>query len=173
MAIFADNSHTLNTVSGLRLKRAEMVLWLPDRAVVRREVLHFSDEDRRFDLRPDASPAGISLRVRSDRFHALLSGPERADLEIEFVVTGDDGTELPMWALVHGREAEASVWDAFGRLAVPEIAARGADAPPLHLDRGRYTLTASALGSTTLVIGAGCGIEAACLDLGNLRAAAG
>ena len=173
MAIFADNSHSVNTVSGVRLERAEMALWLPGRPVVRRELLRFADEDRRFDLRPDESPAGLSLRVRHDRFHAMLSGPERADLEVEFVVESSDGVPVPMWALVHGREAEATVWDAFGRLAVPDLAARGVDSAPMRLDRGRYTLIGSALGSTTLVLGVACEVEAACLDLGNLRAAAG
>jgi hypothetical protein len=173
MANFANNLNTVPSVSGPRLTRAELVLWLPGRAVVRREVLHVSDEDRRFDLRPDESPAGLSLRIRQDRFHALLSGPERADLEVEFVVEDPQGISLPMWALVHGREAEVSVWDAFGRLAVPDLAARGTDAAPLTLEMGRYVLNASALGTTTLIVGAGCEIEAACLDLGGRRAIAG
>ncbi|NBX25253.1 MAG: hypothetical protein EBQ99_04290 [Planctomycetes bacterium] len=173
MAKSANNLNTDASVSGPRLTRADLVLWLPGRAVVRREVLHFSREDQRFELRPDGSPAGISLRIREDRFHAMLSGPERADVEVEFTVEDPRGLSLPLWALVHGREAEVSVWDAFGRLAVPDVTARGADAAPLNLPMGRYTMTASALGSTTLVIGAGCDVEAACLELGGRRAVAG
>lgn len=173
MATLVDIPNAVDTVSGLRLERAEMVLWLPGRPVVRRELLGFNHEDRRFDLRPDESPAGLTLRVRSDRFHAMLSGPERADLEVDFVVHAPEGVMVPMWGLVHGRNAEVSVWDAMGRLAVPDLTARGADAGPLRLDRGRYVVNASAIGSTTLVLGVGCDLETACLDLGGLRAAAG
>lgn len=173
MATFAENSDTVESVSGPRLTRAELVLWLPRRPIVRRELLKFDGDDRRFDLRPDDSPAGISLRIREDRFHAAISGPERADLEVEFSVQDPRGIVMPVWALVHGREAEASVWDAFGRLAIPDVAARGVDAGPLRLAAGRYTLTASALGSTSLVIGVGCEAEAACLDLSGRRAIAG
>lgn len=173
MADLANNLNTVPAVSGPRLMRAEMLLWLPGRPVVRREVFHVGSEDRRFDLRPDESAAGITLRIRQDRFHALLSGPERADLEIEFMIEDPRGLVMPMWALSYGRGAEVSVWDAFGRLAVPDLAARGADAPPLNLEMGRYVLNASALGSTRLVVGAGCEVEAACLDLGGRRAVAG
>jgi hypothetical protein len=173
MATFANNPNADLSVSGPRLRRADLVLWLPGRAVVRREVLHLEGGDQFFELRPDGSPAGISLRIRDDRFHAVLSGPERADVEVEFTVDDAKGTRLPILALVHGREAEVSVWDAFGRLVVPDVTARGADAAPLLMEMGRYTLTASALGSTTLVIGAGCDVAAACLDLGQRRAAAG
>jgi len=173
MANLANNPNTDLSVSGPRLRRAELVLWLPGRALVRRELFRPEGEDQFFELRPDGSPAGISLRIRADRFHAVLSGPERADVEVEFTIDDPRGARLPLWALVHGREAEVSVWDAFGRLAVPDVTARGADAGPLLLATGRYTLTASALGTTTLVIGAGCDAAAACLDLGGRRAVAG
>lgn len=143
---------------------AELALWLPDRAPVRRELLRISEPGRRFVLRPDASAAGVELVTAVGGFHAVLSGPERADLEVRWELTGSEHPALPAWALVQGDRAEACVWDAFGRLVIPDLIARGVDANHMRLPAGRYVLTACVQGCASMVIGVG--VEAAAVREG-------
>lgn len=158
------------TCSGpaVRLLDADMALWLPGQPLVRREILRIEAPDRRFVLRPDDSPAGVLLETSSCGFHALLSGPERADIEVNWVVEALQGVEMPMWALGKGPLVEASVWDSFGRLVLPDLLARGFDAPRVELRPGRYLLTASAHGRFSLALGVG--IDMATADV-RMRAA--
>ena len=46
-------------------------------------------------------------------------------------------------------------WDSFGKLVVPDLLARGSDAPDLRLNAGKYMIIASVTGTTTMVLGAG------------------
>jgi hypothetical protein len=155
MATSPHISNLIGLASGIGLIRAEMALWLPRRAVVRREILKFAADDRQLELKPDRSSAGISVLVSAHRFHAMLSGPERADLEVEWLVEPNTMVRLPLWSMSHGRDAEVSIWDAFGQLVVPDVMARGPDTAPLMMASGRYTLTASVFGSTALMVTAG------------------
>jgi hypothetical protein len=139
---------------------AELSLWLPGRPLVRREILRLDEPGQRIVLRPDASSAGVVLQTSEEGFHGLLSGPERADLEVSWQVTSAEQIDLSMWALSHGLEAEASIWDSWGRLVVPDLLARGADAPRAKLLAGRYLLTASVHGCTSLVLGVGVEADA-------------
>ncbi len=133
---------------------AELVVWLPDHPPVRREILDFSDGPSDWILRPDASGAEASLRFDGRGLLATLRGPERADLEIDFIVP-QEGLSLPLWAITHGPQAEVSIWDHFGRLVVVDVLARGPDAEPLQLDAGRYVLAGSVqrVSSVLLAIG--------------------
>lgn len=131
-----------------------MTLWLPGHPVVRREILRLDEGSQEWLLRPDASGAGISLRLHDDGLLLSLAGPERADVELELAVEAAD-LRLPLWGVVHGTDAEAALWDGFGRLAVPDLLARTPDAERISLAPGRYLLSASVDGSTTALIGVG------------------
>lgn len=144
----------------VRALDAELSLWLPGRPLVRREILRLDEPGSRVVLRPDASPAGVVLQTERDGFHVLLAGPERADVEIGWKCTCTETADLPLWALAQGLDAEASIWDSFGRLVIPNLLARGTDAPRAQLAAGRYLLTASVQGRTSLVLGVGVSADA-------------
>lgn len=133
---------------------AELVVWLPGRPSVRREILEFGHDPAQWILRPDGSGAEASLRFDGRGLIATLRGPERADLEIDFVVPMQSAA-IPLWAIANGPHAEVSIWDHFGRLAVPDALARGADSEPLHLDPGRFTLQGSVQRLSSIVLGIG------------------
>jgi hypothetical protein len=133
---------------------AELVVWLPKRPSVRREILDFGTEPAQWILRPDGSGAEASLRFDGRGLLATLRGPERADLEIDFIVPLNC-PGLPVWAIAHGSHAEMSIWDHVGRLSVPDVLARLPDAENLRLDPGRYTLHGSVERLCSIVLGFG------------------
>lgn len=148
---------------------AELALWLPDRPSVRREILDFGLTDSEWILRPDGSGAEASLRFNGQGLMAALRGPERADLELDFVIP-EAGLSLTLWAVTHGPRADMSIWDTFGRLQVPDVLARGTDAEALQLDPGRYMLAGSVQQRSSILVGIGVDpIEAH--DAGARRAA--
>ena len=151
----SSNAPATAAQPGLSLLDAEMALWLPGRPQVRRELLRLSEPDRHFVLRPDGSPAGVELVTATDGFHGVLAGPDRADLEVTWTTRKLDGIAVPAWAIASGPEAEASVWDAFGRLVIPDLLARGVDAEDIQLVPGRYVLTASVQGRCSMMLGLG------------------
>lgn len=155
----------------LRLLHAELALSLPGRPPVRRELLRLDGEPRVITLRPDGTQAHATLEVGHAHMLASLAGPEQADVEVEWIVEGGAPQRMPLWAVARGGEAEVSLWDAFGRLTVPDVIARGADAPDVTLTSGRYVLSATALGATTLLVGAGIAAQAVLAR--SLRNAAG
>lgn len=133
-----------------------MVLWLPNQPQIRRDIFQVSQTSQTYHLHPDPTAAGgISLNMCQTHFHASMSGPARADIEVECIVHEGSTMTLPIWAMAQGSEAEANVWDNFGKLLVPDLLARGVDAPDLHLSAGKYMIIASVTGNTTMVIGAG------------------
>lgn len=148
---------------------AELVVWLPGHPPVRREILDFSDAPSDRILRPDSSGAEASLRFDGRGLLATLRGPERADIEIDFLVP-QEGLPLPLWAIAHGPQAEVSIWDHFGRLAVADALARGPDAEPLLLDAGRYVLSGSVQRVSSVLLGLGLEPVQAC-DIRGRRAA--
>ena len=140
----------------LQVLQAEMLLWLPKQPQIRREILQVSKASQVYNLHPDPSAiGGINLNLCQKHFHASLSGPERADLEIECHVLEGETMTLPLWAVAQGLEAEANLWDSFGKLVVPDLLTRGIDAPDLLLNAGKYMIIASVTGTTTMVLGAG------------------
>ena len=139
----------------IRPVQGDMLVWLPGQPQVRREILQVAGEPRTFTLRPDESGAGVTLLMASDHFHAALTGPERAEIEVHWRVQNPTGLAVPLWALAQGRDVEASVWDGFGALLVPDVIARGPDAPEIVLGPGRYMLSAIVTGHASLMIGAG------------------
>lgn len=155
----------------LHLQHAEITLRLPGRPPVRRELLQFDGAPRVFTLRPDGTHAHATLEMGEGWMLASLAGPEQADLEVEWICGGVERLELPLWAVATGNQAEVSLWDAFGRLAVSDVLARSPDAPAIELLGGRYVLTASVLGETSLIVGAG--ISVASVQARRLRDAAG
>ena len=141
---------------GILLVQGDMMVCLPGQPPVRREIMRVAGESRTFTLCPDASGAGTTLRMAEDHFHATLAGPEQAEIEVYWLVRNPNGVTVPLWALARGRDVEASLWDGFGTLLVPDVLARGLDAPDVILTPGRYQLTAIVAGHASLVIGAGC-----------------
>jgi len=139
----------------MRPVHADLIVWLPGQPQVRREILEVTGDPRTFTLRPDDTGAGVSLLMAQDHFHAAMSGPERAEIEVHWLVCNPNGAEMPLWALAQGRDVEASVWDGFGSLLVPDVTARGPDAHDLTLPPGRYMLSAIVTGNASLLIGAG------------------
>ncbi len=140
----------------LRVTQAELRLWLPKQPHISREIFHIPKTSQTYALQPDPNATGgITLNLCQTHFHASLSGPERADLEIECHVLEGETMTLPLWAVAQGPEAEANLWDSFGKLVVPDLLARGIDAPDLLLHAGKYMIIASVTGSTTMVLGAG------------------
>ena len=140
----------------LQILQAEMLLWLPKQPQISRQILHVSQSSQVYNLHPDPSAiGGITLNLCQTHFHASLSGPERADLEIECHVLEGETMTLPLWAVAQGPEAEANLWDSFGKLVVPDLLTRGIDAPDLLLHAGKYMIIASVTGTTTMVLGAG------------------
>jgi hypothetical protein len=140
----------------LQVMQAEMLLWLPKQPQIRREILQVSKASQVYNLHPDPSAiGGINLNLCQKHFHASLSGPERADLEVECIVHEGSTMTLPIWAVAQGQEAEVNVWDSFGKLVVPDLLTRGIDAPDLLLNAGKYMIIASVTGTTTMVLGAG------------------
>lgn len=139
----------------MRIVQAEIAVCLPGQPQVRREILQVGDTPRMFVLRPGDSDAGVTLRVTDQHFLATLAGPEHAELEVLWDLL-DHAPAIPLWATAHGCDVEASLWDAFGSLVVPDVLARGADAPDMKLAPGRYMLTAMVTGHASLVVGAGC-----------------
>jgi len=146
-----------------------MTLWLPGHPVVRREILRLDECSHEWVLRPDGSGAGISLNLQGDGLLLSLAGPERADVELELQVD-EPGLRLMLWGIARGSDAEAALWDCFGKLAVPDLLARTPDAEMLDLATGRYLLSASVSGSTTAMIGVGMNASSA-LALRSLRTA--
>lgn len=134
--------------------QAELVVWLPGHPSVRREILDFTGAPSEWILRPDGSGAEASLRFDGRGLLATLRGPERADLEVDFIVP-QEGLSLPLWAVAHGPQAEVSIWDHFGRLAVADVLARGPDSEHLSLDAGRYVLTGTVQRVSSLLLGLG------------------
>jgi len=149
----------------MRPVHADLTVWLPGQPQVRREILQVTGDPRTFTLRPDDSRAGVTLLMAEDHFHAAMSGPERAEIEVHWIVQNPNGVEMPLWALAQGRDVEASVWDGFGSLMVPDVTARGPDAHDLVLPPGRYMLSAIVTGQASLLIGAG----RSCVDALGLR----
>ena len=132
-----------------------MAVCLPGQPQVRREILQVTGDPRTFTLRPDDSGAGVTLLMAEDHFHAAIAGPEQAEIEVHWLVQNPNGATMPLWALAQGRDVEASVWDGFGLLMVPDVLTRGPDAQDLVLAPGRYMLTAIVTGHASLLIGAG------------------
>jgi hypothetical protein len=161
-----------NGDGAMRIARAELSLSLPGMPPVRRELLRPEAAARVFTLRPDGTQAHVTLEVGGTHLIASLAGPEQADIEIEWLVEGRSPRALPLWAIAEGRDAEVAVWDAFGRLMVPDVLARGTDAPDIEFVQGRYLLTASAFGRGSLLIGAGIAAELA-MPMRRLRGVAG
>ena len=155
----------------MRLTHAELSLRLPGRPPVRRELLSFDGEPRTFTLRPDGTSAHATLELGAGHVLASLAGPEQADIEVEWVVEALHPSPLPLWAVANGGDAEVSLWNAFGRLMVPDVIARGFDASDITLESGRYVLTATAFGATRLLVGAG--IAAQSVQMRGLRNFAG
>lgn len=149
--------------SVMRLLHAELALSLPGRPPVRRELLRLDGEPRVITLRPDGTTAHATLEIGAAHALASLAGPEQADIEIEWCIEAGSPQRLPLWAIARGGDAEVSLWDAFGRLAVADVLARGVDAPEISLPSGRYVLTASAFGATSLLVGAGIAAQAVML----------
>ena len=141
---------------GVRSVQAEIAVCLPGQPQVRREILRVSGGSRTYTLRPDDSRAGVTLHLADDHFHAVLAGPERAELEVHWDLQDDHACPLALWATSRGLDVEASLWNAFGDLVVPDVTARGLHAPDIQLPPGRYLLTAIVTGQASLVIGAGC-----------------
>ena len=156
----------------LRVVRAELALSLPGLPPVRRELLRPEATARVFTLRPDGTRAHVTLEIAGTHLIASLAGPEQADIEVEWVVEGHCPRLVPLWALAQGPDAEVALWDAFGRLVVPDVLSRGADAPPIEFVQGRYLLTASAFGRSSLLIGAGIAAQQA-VPMRRVRDAAG
>jgi len=144
----------------MRLIHAELALSLPGRPAVRRELLRFDDAHRVVTLRPDGTRAHVTLETNASYLVASLAGPEQADIEVHWLVEGSSMHALPLWAMARGGDAEVALWDAFGRLAVPDVLARGVDAANIELAAGRYVLTATAFGDTTVLVGAGVSAQA-------------
>lgn len=143
--------------------QAELAVWLPGGPTVRREVLEFGTNPAQWILRPDGSGAESSLRFDGRGLLATLRGPERADLEIDFIVPPDCAA-LPLWAIAHGSRAEVAIWDHFGRLSVPDVLARETDAEHLNLDPGRYVLAGSVHGLSSILLGVGLDATQACVS---------
>ena len=144
----------------LQILQAEMLLWLPKQPQISREIFQIPKTSQTYALQPNPNATGgITLDLCQTHFHASLSGPERADLEIECHVLEGETMTLPLWAVAQGPEAEANLWDSFGKLVVPDLLARGIDAPDLLLNAGKYMIIASVTGSTTMVLGAGVAIN--------------
>ena len=160
-----------NGAALLRPMHAELSLTLPGRAPVRRQLLRLDGERRVITLRPDGTLAHATLEIGESHLLASLAGPEQADIEVEWNLEGSTHGPIPLWAVARGGAAEVALWDAFGRLAVPDVLARGFEAPDITLATGRYVLTASVFGATTLLIGAG--IRAHTVHARGLRSAAG
>lgn len=136
--------------------QAEILLWLPKQPQIRREILRIPEASRLFSLHPDStSIGGINLNLCKTHFHVSLSGPKRADIEVDCIVHEGPTMLLPIWAVAKGPEAEANMWDSFGKLVVPDLLTRGIDAPDLRLNAGKYIIFASVTGATTMVLGAG------------------
>ena len=131
-----------------------MVLWLPGRPVVRREILRLEPDAREWILRPDLSGAGISLKFGVEGMLLNLAGPERADVELELLVHAE-GCALALWGVAQGPQAEITLWDSFGRLAVPDVLARTPDCDALVLPAGRFVLQASVQGRSSAMVGVG------------------
>jgi hypothetical protein len=146
--------------AALRLVHAELTLSLPGRPPVRRELLRLDSEPRVIALRPDETPAHAVLETGAGHMLASLAGPERADLEVEWFVESAGTVRMPLWAIARGRDAEVSLWDAFGRLVVPDALARGTDATDLELGCGHHVLTATVFGETALLVGVGITAQA-------------
>ena len=72
---------------------------------------------------------------------------------------------LPIWAVAQGPDADANLWDSFGRLVVPDLLTRGIDAADLFLNAGKYMIIASVTGNTTMVLGAGVAMTEVTLPL--------
>ena len=140
----------------LRVTQAELRLWLPKQPQISREIFHIPKTSQTYALQPNPNATGgITLDLCQTHFHASLSGPERADLEVECIVHESSTMTLPIWAVAQGPEAEANLWDSFGKLVVPDLLTRGIDAPDLLLHAGKYMIIASVTGTTTMVLGAG------------------
>jgi hypothetical protein len=139
----------------IRPIQGDMAVCLPGQPQVRREILQVTGDPRTFTLRPDNSGAGVTLLMAEDHFHAAIAGPEQAEIEVHWLVQNPNGATMPLWALAQGRDVEASVWDGFGLLMVPDVLTRGPDAQDLVLAPGRYMLTAIVTGHASLLIGAG------------------
>ena len=150
----------------LQISQAELLLWLPKQPPIRREILHISQDSQVYNLLPNPKlTGGISLNLCQKHFHASLSGPDRADLEIECVVHEGSTMTLPIWAVAQGPDADANLWDSFGRLVVPDLLTRGIDAADLFLNAGKYMIIASVTGNTTMVLGAGVAMSEVTLPL--------
>ena len=140
----------------LRVTQAELRLWLPKQPQISREIFQIPKTSQTYALQPNPNATGgITLDLCQTHFHASLSGPERADLEVECIVHESSTMTLPIWAVAQGPEAEANLWDSFGKLVVPDLLTRGIDAPDLLLNAGKYMIIASVTGTTTMVLGAG------------------
>ncbi len=139
----------------MRPVQGDMMVRLRGQPLVRREILQVTGDPRTFTLRPDDSGAGVTLLMAEDHFHATLAGPENVELEVHWLVQNPNGITMPLWALAQGRDVEASLLDGFGSLLVPDVIARGVDAPDMTLPPGRYMLTAIVSGRASLLVGAG------------------
>lgn len=133
---------------------AELAVGLPSGQWVRREILDFGRESSQWILRPDGSGAEASVRFGGRGLLATLRGPERADLDIDFMVL-PDCPAIPLWSIASGSQVEVSIWDHFGRLAVPDVLARTCDAEDLRLEPGRYLLQGSVQRLSSVLLGIG------------------
>ena len=149
---------------------AELAVGLPSGQWVRREILDFGRESSQWILRPDGSGAEASVRFDGRGLLATLRGPERADLDIDFMVL-PDCPAIPLWAIASGSQVEVSIWDHFGRLAVPDVLARTCDAEDLRLEPGRYLLQGSVQRLSSVLLG--IGLDATPVRLAHGQRAAG
>ena len=148
---------------------AESVVWLPGRAPVRRELLNPGSGPGSWILRPDGSEAGVSIQFDGAGLLSILAGPERASLDLDFILHADRHP-LPLWAIARGGGVEVTLSDHFGRLVIPDLLARGVDSAPACLEAGRYLLQAIVEGNASMRLGLGAN-PALAQDLRGRRAA--
>lgn len=136
---------------GLTVIGAEAKVALPDGRVATRELLRV-DEERRFELRPSSGPGMVIMDLGPGVVNVTLAGQPHASVEIELVVLGVSPLLIDAWCSA-GSNADADIRliDGFGRLAVPDLAARGPTCDALELTSGRYLLAADVCRNTVSI----------------------
>ena len=121
---------------------AEASVLIGGQALVRRELLRINDGDRRFELRPQGTPASVCLDLAPGLVHATLSGHDRATLEVEWIVTDGGAVALDAWAMCGRNSSHVAIMDAFGQAVIPDMTARDPGMHPMVFTCGRYLLRA-------------------------------